>query len=40
MIVFQEKCCDRDVCLDLVVCPKMTCNTLVHEVVCRVEGDE
>jgi hypothetical protein len=27
MSVYQEKCCDRDVCLDLKVCQKMTCNT-------------
>lgn len=33
MSVYQEKCCDRDVCLDLKVCQKMTCNTRVRKTV-------
>lgn len=40
MPVYREKCCDRDACLDLKVCPKMTCNRFRrqrgwHEVVSR-----
>ena len=27
MSVYREMYCDRDVCLDLKVCQKMTCNT-------------
>lgn len=31
MSVYREKCGDRDACLDLKVCQKMTCNTRVRK---------
>jgi hypothetical protein len=33
MSVYREKYYDRDVCLDLKVCQKMTCNTRVRKTV-------
>ena len=43
MLVCREKSYDRDVCLDLRVCPKMTCNRFEtqscrHAIVSRIAG--